>query len=298
MRILLTGSSGLIGSALVVFLRAGGHAVTPLVRRPAQAEKEIFWDPAAGKLDAAALEGFDAAVHLAGENLSARRWTASFKARILASRARGTHLLAEALARLNQPPRALLSASAVGYYGDAGDRALTEESPGGRGFLSEVCRAWEAATEPAAQKGIRIVNLRIGFVLSAAGGGLAKMLLPFQLGLGGRIGSGRQFMSWIALDDLVAAILFALTHDALRGPVNATAPNPVTNREFTRTLGRVLGRPTVFPMPALAARLALGEMADELLLAGQRTLPAKLQAAGFAFRFPALDPALRHALAK
>ena len=197
-----------------------------------------------------------------------------------------------------QPPKVLVGASAVGFYGDCGEEVLNEESPNGKGFLAEVCRAWESATEPAARKGIRVVNLRMGVVLSRAGGALKKMLLPFQLGLGGVIGSGRQYMSWIALDDLLAVILFVLTHDALRGPVNATAPNPVSNREFTKTLGRVLGRPTIFPMPAFAARLALGEMADEMLLSSARVTPAKLLAAGFAFKFSDLDAALRHALGK
>jgi len=299
MRILLTGSSGLIGSELVPFLRAREHSVTRLVRRPAQAGgEEIAWDPAEGKLDPAALEGFDAAIHLAGENLAGRRWTAAFKARILESRAKGTRLLAETLAGLAHAPQVLVSASAVGYYGDRGDETLNEASPSGSGFLAEVGRAWEAATEPAARKGIRVVNLRIGFVLSAAAGGLARMLRPFKMGLGGRIGSGRQYMSWIALDDLLGIALHAITQEALRGPVNATAPHPVTNQEFTRTLGRLLGRPTIFPLPAFAARLALGEMANELLLASQRVTPAKLLASGFAFRFPNLEPAIRHALGK
>jgi uncharacterized protein (TIGR01777 family) len=299
MRILISGSSGWVGSELVPFLRAGEHSVTRLVRRPAHAGgKEIAWEPAEAKLDAAALEGFDAVVHLAGANLAAHRWTAAFKAQILESRAQGTRLLAAALAQLTQPPKVLVSASAVGFYGDCGDATLTEENPKGKGFLAEVCRVWETSTEPAARKGIRVVNLRMGVVLGRAGGALKKMLLPFQLGLGGVIGSGRQYMSWIALDDLLAVIVFAMTHDALRGAVNATAPHPVTNREFTKTLGSVLGRPTIFPMPAFVARLAFGEMADEMLLSSARVMPAKLLAAGFAFQFPTLNAALRQALGK
>ncbi len=241
------------------------------------------------------LQGLDAAVHLAGESI-AQRWTPERKARILKSRARGTRLLSESFARLTQLPCVLLCASAIGYYGDRGEEVLTEESPSGVGFLAEVCREWEAACEPAVRKGIRVVNLRIGVVLSAAGGVLPRMLLPFRMGLGGRVGHGRQYMSWIALDDLVGVIVHALTCDTLAGPVNAVAPHPVTNVEFTRTLGRVLRRPTVLPIPAFAARLALGEMADGLLLASTRVQPARLAASGYAFRYPELEGALRHVL--
>lgn len=299
MNILLSGSTGLIGSSLVPFFRAGEHHVTRLVRRPAHPEaKEIAWDPAEGKLDAVALEGHDAVVHLSGENLGEGRWTAARKALIVESRMQSTRLLARTLAGLTHPPRVMVSASAVGFYGSRGDETLTEESSSGSGFLAELCRDWEAACQPAAAKGIRVVHLRSGVVLSAAGGALGKMVTPFKLGVGGVIGSGRQYMSWIALDDLLAVILFALAHNALRGPVNATAPNPVTNREFTKTLGRVLGRPTLFPVPAFAARLAFGEMADEMLLSSTRVLPAKLQSAGFPFHFPELESALRHVLGK
>ncbi len=299
MNLLVTGSSGLVGSALVSFLEAAGHRLTRLVRsqpRPVPPRRdEVFWDPDAGRLDSSALEGLDAVVHLAGENI-AGRWTARKKARIRESRINGTCLLAESLAGLTHPPAVLVAASAMGYYGDRGDTVLIEESSPGEGFLAGVCRDWEAAAKPAAQKGIRVVHLRIGLVLSRAGGALARMLPPFKLCLGGRIGNGRQYMSWIAIDDLVQVIAHALTAQVLAGPVNAVAPNPVTNLEFTRTLGRVLHRPTIFPMPAFAARLAFGEMGQELLLASQRVEPARLIASGYSFRFPVLGGALGHVL--
>lgn len=238
-------------------------------------------------------EGPDAVVHLAGENIARARWSERQKALIRDSRVKGTRLLCDLLARYSPPPKALVCASAVGYYGDRADEILKEESAPGSGFLADVCREWEAATQPAVERGIRVVNLRIGIVLSPMGGALAKMLTPFKLGVGGTIGSGRQYMSWIALDDVVGAIHFALTNESLHGPVNAVAPNPVTNREFTHTLGRVLSRPTLFPMPAFAARLVLGEMADALLLASARVEPAQLLASGFTFRHPDLEAALR-----
>jgi uncharacterized protein (TIGR01777 family) len=250
----------------------------------------------AGTIDASALEGVDAVVHLAGENI-AQRWTSSQKAKIRDSRIKGTQLLCETLARLSSPPKVLVSASAIGYYGDRGEQILTEDSPLGRGFLAEVCRGWEAATEPARQRGLRVVPLRFGVVLSPAGGALAKMLPPFRLGLGGMVGSGRQYMSWIALDDVVGAIQHAIVTDTLQGPTNAVAPQAVTNQEFTKTLGKALGRPTVFPLPAFAARLMFGEMADELLLASTRVQPAKLLGSGYRFRYPELEDALRHVLA-
>ena len=251
MNVLVSGSSGLVGSALVAALNADGHRVKRLVRAAVRdAEDEVGWDPAGGVLDPAGLEGLDAVVHLAGENIASGRWTTAKKARIRDSRVKGTELLCQTLARLDRPPKTLVSTSAVGYYGDRGDEVLTEDSPPGHGFLAEVCEAWEAATEPAAAKGIRVVRLRIGVVLSPRGGALAKMLPAFKMGLGGRIGNGRQYMSWITLDDLVGVIRFALTNNELSGPVNAVSPNPVTNLEFTKTLGRVLHRPTVLPLPA------------------------------------------------
>jgi uncharacterized protein len=298
MNILVTGASGLIGTALVSSLTSNGHGVTRLVRgQPRSGEKAARWDPMAGTIDASALEGADAAVHLAGENI-AERWTAAKKVRIRDSRVKGTQLLCETLARLSSPPQVLVSASAIGYYGDRGEEILSEESPPGRGFLSEVCRAWEAATEPAQRQGIRVIQLRMGVVLSPAGGALAKILPPFRMGLGGVLGSGRQYMSWIALDDVVGVIQHAIVTDALQGPTNAAAPRAVTNQEFTKTLGKVLGRPTVMPLPAFAARLMFGEMADELLLASARIQPTKLLASGYRFRYPELEDALRHLLAK
>ncbi len=298
MKVLVTGSSGLIGSALVPLLTASGHEVARARRsEPAPGTSDVAWDPQKGYLDAMALDGLDAVVHLAGESISGR-WTSGKKRRILDSRVRGTRLLSETLASLDRPPRALVAASAVGYYGDRGQEELTEESGAGAMFLSEVCRQWEAATQPAEEKGTRVVKLRFAPVLSAAGGALVQLLTPFRLGLGGVIGSGRQYMSWIAIDDAIGAIEHALATASLEGAVNAAAPNPVTNREFTKTLGRVLGRPTVVPLPALAARLLFGDVADELLLASQRVLPAKLQASGYQFRFPDVEDALRHLLGR
>ncbi|MFZ0963694.1 MAG: TIGR01777 family oxidoreductase [Terriglobia bacterium] len=298
MRILLTGSSGLIGRALLSPLAADGHKVIPLTRTKTPARgRHISWDPDAGIIDKDDLEDFDAVVHLAGESIVGRLTTTK-KARILESRVQGTRLLCETLAQVRDRPLVLVSASAIGYYGDRGDEVLKEESSPGSLFLSKVARDWEAATEPARRKGIRVVNLRIGFVLSKAGGGLAAMLSPFKWGVAGRVGSGRQYLSWIALDDVVGAISHAILSDALRGPVNAVAPHPVTNREFTKTLGRVLWRPTIFPLPVFAAHMVMGEMADELLLASTRVEPAKLLASGYEFQFPELKGALRHVLGK
>jgi hypothetical protein len=294
MRILLTGSTGLIGRALLTFLAADGHKVVCLTRSPATG-RHVLWNPDAGTIEPEDLEDFEAVVHLAGEPIVGR-WTPKKKARILESRVKGTRLLCETLARVRDRPRVLVSASAIGYYGDRGDQVLNEESSAGSLFLSEVTKAWEAATEPAARSGIRVVNLRIGFILSKAGGGLATMLTPFKLGMGGRVGSGRQYLSWIAIDDVVGAISHAILSDSLRGPVNAVAPHPVTNREFTKTLGRVLWRPTIFPLPAFAVRLVFGEMAENLLLASAQVEPARLLASGYEFRFPELKGALRHVL--
>jgi len=297
MDLLVTGSTGLIGSALVPYLTGKGHCVTRMIRAtPWAGANEIRWDPVSGMLNAAEVEGFDAVVHLAGENIAGGRWTAGVKRRIRDSRVQGTRLLAGSLAHLHQPPKTFICASAIGYYGDRGEEVLREESAPGRGFLADVCREWEEAARPAAEKGIRVVYVRIGVVLSTAGGALAKMLLPFRFGVGGKIGSGAQYWSWITLDDLVRIINFSLQDETCSGPVNAVTPHPVTNLEFTRTLGRVLARPTIFPLPAFVARMALGEMANDLLLASARVEPAKLLASGYEFLDPVLEPALRRVL--
>jgi hypothetical protein len=297
MHVLVSGASGFIGSALVPTLTAGGHTVTRLVRstpRPGQAE--IPWNPAARSIGTPALEGLDAVVHLAGDNIASGRWTAAKKASIRNSRVQGTSVLCEALAQLVKPPKALLCASAIGYYGDRGETTLREESPPGTGFLAAVCQAWEAATAPAVQRGIRVVHLRFGVVLSPTGGALAQMLTPFRLGLGGAVGTGQQYMSWIALDDVLGAIHHALSTAALQGPVNVVAPQAVTNQAFTTTLGKVLRRPARLPLPAFAARLLFGEMADALLLASTRVAPVRLVASGYTFHYPELEAALQHLL--
>jgi uncharacterized protein (TIGR01777 family) len=296
-RIVVTGSTGLVGTQLVAELARAGVQVVRAVRRPvSDPHGEVFWDPDAGKIDAAALDGADAVVHLAGENIAGGRWTEKFKQRIRDSRVQGTRLLSEAIAGLTNKPRTFVCASAIGYYGDRGDEVLTESSPPGDDFLADVCREWEAACQPARGAGVRVVNTRIGVVLSPHGGALKKMLTPFKLGVGGRLGNGRQYMSWVALDDVVESIGFILATPEVAGPVNLTAPNPATNLDFTKTLGRVLSRPTVFPLPAFAARLHFGEAADALLLSSTRVLPQALTAAGYQFRYPELEPALRHLL--
>jgi uncharacterized protein len=300
MKVLVTGSSGLIGSSLLPFLISGGHSVTRLLRSPAALKStgasEIIWD--FGNTSPPGFEGFDAAIHLAGENIAEGRWTDAKKARIRESRTKPTRALSEALAKLNRPPKVLVCASAIGYYGNRGEEILREGSAPGKGYLSDVCLEWEGAAVPAVQKGIRVVNLRFGVVLSAAGGALAKMLPPFRMGVGGKVGDGKQYMSWIALDDAIGAIHHVVMNGRLMGAVNAVAPNPITNLEFTRTLGRVLSRPTVFPVPAAVARIAFGEMADALLLASARVLPGLLTETGYQFRYPELEGALRHLLGR
>ncbi len=292
--VLVSGSRGLLASALIPLLQSRGHRVVRLVRTRA-GPGEVHWDPAGGTIDAAALEGIDAAVHLAGERIAAVRWTRAKKARIYASRVMGTRLLAQTLAELSRPPRVLISQSASGYYGDRGDQILVEESAPGRTFLARVCVDWEAAADQARKAAMRVVHTRSGSVLSARGGYLGPLLPLFRLGLGGRLGSGRQFVPWIAIDDWVATIYHALTTDSLEGPVNLVAPQAVTNREFTQTLARVLRRPAFFAAPAFAIRLVMGEFGAEIL-GGQRIQPARLLASGFTFRFPTLEETLRHLL--
>lgn len=293
MRVAITGSSGLIGTALVEALEARGDATLRIVRTEGGG---VRWDPERGTIDAAALEGVDAVVHLAGEGIGEKRWTPDQKRRIRESRVAGTTLLATALAGLDRRPSVFVSSSAIGWYGNRGDETLTEDSgpPSPDEFLAEVCRAWESATTPAEAAGIRTAHVRTGIVLSRSGGALARMLTPFKLGLGGRIGSGRQYMSWIALGDEVGAILHTIDTAELRGPVNATAPNPVTNAEFTKTLGRVLKRPTLLPTPLAPLKAVYGkELVQHLLLDGQRVLPSRLEATGYRFEHPTLESALR-----
>lgn len=297
MKILVTGSTGLVGSALTSSLKAAGHQVLRLVRStPKDKATEIYWNPEQGTLSADDLEGLDAVVHLAGESIAEGRWTEEKKKRIRESRIKGTTLLSETLARLKERPQVFVSASAVGFYGSRKDERLTELSSSGEDFLAEVCRAWELSTQAAGQAGVRVVNLRFGIILSQEGGALAKMLTPYKMGVGGKIGDGQQYMSWIAIDDVVGAILHALSEESLRGPVNVVAPNPVTNQEFTKALGGALSRPTILPMPAFAVRLIFGEMADATLLASQRVEPVRLQETGFVFKYPELEGALRHVL--
>ena len=298
-RILISGASGLIGTALKAFLTTGGHQVDVLVRRAASPSNgEIEWDPVAGKINADALEGVDAVVHLWGESLSAGRWTAERKKRFAESRLKSTALLSRTLAGLQRRPEVLVSASAIGMYGDRGDETLTESSPKGAGFLPDLCQQWEDAARPAQEAGIRVVHPRIGIVMSARGGALATMLPPFKMGGGGVIGSGRQYMSWISLYDLVAVFHEAIFNPQLTGPVNATAPNPVTNREFVNSLGTVLHRPTLFPLPAAVVKLAFGEMGERLLLDGAKVLPRRLEEIAFSFIHPTLESALRAELGR
>lgn len=301
MRVIVTGSGGLVGRALVRSLLADGHSVTRLVRGGAQQFRApnstaVEWNPDKGTVDASALEGHDAAVHLAGEPIAEGRWDDAKKRRIMESRAKGTRLIAETIAKLEEKPRVLVSASAIGFYGDRGAELMREESASGEGFLSEVCREWEKGTLAASQAGVRVVHLRIGFVLDGEGGGLPKMLTPFKLGVGGKVGSGEQYLSWITLEDLVRVIRRAIEDESMRGPVNAVAPNAVTNEEFTKALGRVLGRPTILPVPTFALRLAFGEVADAVMLASTRVEPARLEEAGFDFKHTDIESALRSVL--
>jgi uncharacterized protein (TIGR01777 family) len=297
MKILVSGSHGLVGRALVNSLTNDGHEVYRLVRRArAMGSPEVEWDPDQARIDAKHVEGLDAVVHLAGESIAEGRWSDEKKKKIRESRVNGTQLLSQTLANLSRPPASFISASAIGYYGNRGDEVLTEKSSPGSGFLAEVCVQWENATKVATEKGIRTVNTRFGIILDKNGGALSKMLPPFRTGLGGRVGDGKQWMSWIVLDDVVKALGNVLTNEAVKGPVNFVAPNPVTNAEFTKALGRALSRPTLFPIPAFGVRLAFGEMADALLLASQRVEPEELKRAGYEFQYSQIDKALAQAL--
>jgi uncharacterized protein len=296
MNVLISGATGMIGSALTRELERGGHRISRLTRSP-KGENDIRWDPDAGTIDGS-LEGHDAVVHLAGESIAEGRWTPSKKERIMQSRKKGTRLLAETIAALPTPPKVMVSASAVGYYGDRGDEVLREDSSPGSDFLAQVCKAWEAAADPAREAGIRVVHPRFGIVLSPKGGALGTTLPIFKLGGGGRIGSGHQWWSWVALDDVVGAIVHALEDDSVDGPVNVGSPHHLTNAEYTKVLGKVLNRPTFFAVPAPAIRVVIGGMADALLLASQRMQPARLEATGYGFRYPQLEGALRHLLGR
>ena len=296
MKILISGSHGLVGTALVKSLEINGHEIFRLVRHAPGSDSEIEWSPDRYSIALARLEGFDAVIHLAGESIASGRWDEEKKRKIRESRVKGTKLLSDALANLARPPKTLISASAIGFYGNRGDELLTENSRSGDDFLAGVCVEWENATAHAAEKGIRVVNTRFGIILDSQGGALAKMLTPFRMGVGGQIGSGTQWMSWIALDDVVAAIKHVLVGETAKGPVNFVAPKPVQNAEFTKTLGRVLSRPTIFPIPAFGVRLMFGEMGDALLLSSQRVEPKKLNEAGYQFSYPVLGEALRHVL--
>jgi uncharacterized protein (TIGR01777 family) len=298
MRILVSGSHGLVGKALIGSLTSDGHEIVRLVRGKPSAAGEVEWHPKDGKIDTASLEGVDAVVHLAGESIASGRWSDEKKRAIQDSRVLGTVVLSEALAQLSRPPAVFLSASAIGYYGNRGDELLTETSAAGTDFLANVCRAWENATGRAVDKGIRTVRARFGIILDANGGALAKMLTPFRMGIGGRVGNGKQWMSWIALADVVNGLKYLMEDGSVSGAVNFVAPNPVTNAEFTKTLGRVLSKPTLFPVPAFGVRLAFGEMGDALLLSSQKVKPAVLEEKRFKFAFPSLEPALRHILGR
>ena len=297
MRILISGSTGFVGQALCTVVTARRHHVVPLTRGAREEEEDangvsVPWDPLTGNLDHRRLEGIDAVVHLAGENVASGRWNAARRERIRASRVEGTRLLADKLCQLERPPAVAVCASAIGYYGSRADEVMTEDSTPGVGFLAEVAQEWERATAPMRDKGIRVVNLRIGVVLSPTGAALERMLLPFRLGLGGRVGNGRQFMSWITLEDVVDAITFALDDTSLRGPVNAVAPEPVTNQQFTRALGHAVRRPTLLPVPAWLVRLTMGEMGEDLLLSSTRVEPVRLKHAGYEFQHPTIESAL------
>ena len=299
LHVAITGASGLVGSNLKHFLTTGGHEVYSLVRRkPSSSEKEIYWNPSKGEIDSSALEGMNAVIHLAGKNIAASRWTQSHLQQVRESRIHGTNLIASTLAKLSKPPKVLISASAIGYYGSSESEEFTEESEPGSSILSGICQEWESAANPAREAGIRVVHPRIGIVLSASDGTLKKLLPAFKFGLGATLGNGRQFMSWILLDDLIAALYWILFHDSISGPVNLTSPHPVDNKKFTKIIGQVIGRPAIFNIPAFLLRAALGSMADELLISGAKVYPGKLIESGFHFSYPNLQSALKIELGK
>ena len=295
MKVAVTGSSGLIGTSLVSFLSKKDIVVSKILRENPE-DDDISWKPEDGDWNSAFTGGVDGIVHLAGESVASGKWTRKKKEKIRNSRIEGTKRLCEHILKLPTPPSVFVCASAIGYYGNRGVEFLNEGSPRGSGFLPDVCLGWEEATESVSKAGIRVVNVRFGIVLSKDGGALAKMITPFKIGMGGKIGSGTQYMSWIAMDDVTSAIYHTLITESLKGPVNVTAPNPVTNKEFTNTLGEVLKRPAVVPIPAFAAKLAFGEMANDLLLASTKVAPKRLSDSGYEFQYPKLEPALKHVL--
>lgn len=297
LNVLVSGASGVVGSVLTPFLTTGGHNVIRLVRRSPK-QGEIFWNPASGQLDTSAMNGIDAIVHLAGEHIGQGRWTPEKKKIIIESRTKSTELIAKAAAQMNPLPKVLICASAIGYYGNRDECLMTEDACCGSDFISEVCDLWEKAAAPAIDKGIRIVFARIGIALTPMGGALERMLLPFMLGLGGKFGSGEQYMSWIGIDDLIASIYHLINHETISGPVNLVSPNPVSNAEFTQILGKVLNRPTRMNVPEFAIKLAFGQMGKEVVLSGARVEPRKLVESGYAFRYPELESALSHVLGK
>lgn len=298
MKVVVAGGSGFVGSYLIPALKESGHIVVRLVRKPTKEKDEFFWDPDNQILDPKVFEGVDAVINLSGENITNSRWTDAFKKKLEDSRLKSTSLIVETMRKTSKPPKSLINASAIGFYSQKVPTPADENTAAGKDFLARLSEKWEQAAKKAEELQVRVVLIRIGVVLGKDGGALKKMLPPFKLGLGGVVASGKQCMSWIDIDDLVGIFLFALNQPSLSGPVNAVAPNPVTNREFTKTLGKVLSRPTIFPLPAFVAKLAFGEMAEEILINGRKVIPKKLIDKGFPFRYPQLENCLKHLLKK